>query len=272
MIQNEDEIRDLYRRRAKRYDQLTKLYSLLGFRGRVYRRMAVEALNLKRGDTVIDIGCGTGLSFPYLRNKVGSEGKILGVDLSGDMLEQARQKCRVRGWSNVDLIQCDAGSFAFPDEVGGIISVFALRSIAASDRVIQRGAEALSPGRRFVVLDLKMPEKAPDLLKKLFVLFARPFGVSRELEARRLLESAENYLTNISIFELYFGFAYILTGEAPVDGAHREDGPTGQSGSFARSGKAEMRAKTPGCLNGSNIGLRQKDGDANFVEEVNLTG
>ncbi|MDH3259299.1 MAG: hypothetical protein OEM19_07555, partial [Deltaproteobacteria bacterium] len=81
--------------------------------------------------------------------------------------------------------------------------------------------------RRFVVLDLKMPEKAPELLKKLFVLFARPFGVSRELEARRLLESAEKYLTNISIFALYFGFAYILTGEAPVDPAAAEKGRAG---------------------------------------------
>ena len=56
-------IAELYRKRARNYDFTANLYYLIGFREYAYRRMAVEALGLKRADTVVDIGCGTGLNF-----------------------------------------------------------------------------------------------------------------------------------------------------------------------------------------------------------------
>ena len=56
----------IYRKRAKNYDLYARLFPLLGFRQQVYRTKAVQALNLRPGDTVVDIGCGTGLNFPLL--------------------------------------------------------------------------------------------------------------------------------------------------------------------------------------------------------------
>jgi demethylmenaquinone methyltransferase/2-methoxy-6-polyprenyl-1,4-benzoquinol methylase len=52
------------------------------------RKRAVRALNLQRGDTVVDIGCGTGLNFPLLQGAIGPEGTIVGVDLTDAMLSQ----------------------------------------------------------------------------------------------------------------------------------------------------------------------------------------
>lgn len=49
-----------YRKRAKRYDFTSSLYYLIGFRIEAYRRHAVATLNLQPGDTVVDLGCGTG--------------------------------------------------------------------------------------------------------------------------------------------------------------------------------------------------------------------
>ncbi|MHC4489605.1 MAG: methyltransferase type 11, partial [Planctomycetota bacterium] len=57
-----DAIRDLYRRRAGNYDVTSNLYYLVGYRVFAYRTKAALALDLKRGDTVVDIGCGTGLN------------------------------------------------------------------------------------------------------------------------------------------------------------------------------------------------------------------
>ncbi len=61
------EIAQLYGKRAGSYDVSANLYYLLGIREFAYRKMAVRALNLQQGDTVVELGCGTGLNFRYLR-------------------------------------------------------------------------------------------------------------------------------------------------------------------------------------------------------------
>jgi ubiquinone/menaquinone biosynthesis C-methylase UbiE len=56
----------LYRKRAKRYDWTANLYYLIGFREWAYRKKAIAALSLNKGDTVVEIACGTGLNFALL--------------------------------------------------------------------------------------------------------------------------------------------------------------------------------------------------------------
>ncbi len=209
-------VRELYRRIAARYDLLAHLYYLVGFRGRAYRKMAVRDLNLVRGDTVIDIGCGTGLCFSYLQEKVGPEGRIIGVDLSGDMLEKAWERVQKRGWSNVELVECDAAEFDFPGGVAGVISVFSLRSIERYEALMRKAALTLTPGGRFVVLDLRLPDRSHSWVKRMFLAFAKPFGVGMELAGFRPWEPGEVYFEDTRITPLYFGFAYIFSGRVPT--------------------------------------------------------
>lgn len=151
-----DNLIDLYRRRAKRYDFTANLYYLLGFREWKYRKKAIAALALRPGDTVVELGCGTGLNFGLFESAIGPDGKIIGVDLTDAMLDGARARVTRGGWSNVKLAQRDAGQYEFPSRVNGIISTFALMLVPEFDDVIKRGAQAISPGRRLVVADLKM--------------------------------------------------------------------------------------------------------------------
>jgi demethylmenaquinone methyltransferase/2-methoxy-6-polyprenyl-1,4-benzoquinol methylase len=130
----------LYQKRAKRYDWTANLYYLIGFREWSYRKRAVAALRLKRGDVVVEIGCGTGLNFALLEEAVGPEGKVIGVDMTDAMLSEARKKVDSAGWSNVTLIQCDAAEYAFSGKVDGILSTFALTLVPEYDEVIRRGA------------------------------------------------------------------------------------------------------------------------------------
>jgi ubiquinone/menaquinone biosynthesis C-methylase UbiE len=208
----------LYRKRAPRYDLTANLYYLVGFREWDYRRKAVQALNLNRGDTVVEIGCGTGLNFGLLQERVGPDGVIIGVDLTPEMLAKAAQRVECHRWTNVRLVECDAAEYEFPQEIDGVVSTLAITLVPEYDRVIRDAAAALSPGKRLVILDFKKPEHWPDWLIRLFVAITRPFGVSLDLAQRHPWESVDRYMKMIQFHELYFGALYLCVGEAPVGG------------------------------------------------------
>ena len=213
-ILTNEEIVDIYRKRAKRYDLTANLYRLVGFREPAYRRMAVKALNLHRGDTVVEIGCGTGLNFSLLRRAVGPSGKIIGVDLTDAMLAQARRRVEDEGWANVELVQSDAAQYQFPTDVSGIMSSFAITLVPEFDQVIRNGCKALSPGKRWVVLDFKLPtQPLLRLFVPLVVFVTRPFGVRIEMAERHPWESIDRYLVNTTLTALYMGMAYMAVGE-----------------------------------------------------------
>jgi ubiquinone/menaquinone biosynthesis C-methylase UbiE len=202
----------LYRKRAKNYNVTANLYYLLGFREAAYRKRAVEALDLKPGDTVVEIGCGTGLNFPLLQDAVGPEGKIIGVDLTDAMLEQARKQIEKKGWSNVELVLSDAALYEFPQNADGILSTFALTLVPEFDKVVKNGCGALKPGKRWVILDFKMPSNWLSHLAPLAVFLTRPFGVTIDLAARHPWESIQKHMKNLNMTELYSGFVYIAVG------------------------------------------------------------
>ena len=90
------EIKKRYQESARNYDKFIKTYSCLwrifGFRYEQWREKTIEELHLKEGQTVIDLGCGTGLNFSHLEKKLGPSGHIYGVDISQAMLAQASKK------------------------------------------------------------------------------------------------------------------------------------------------------------------------------------
>ncbi len=210
-----EEVLTVYRKRARLYDLSANLHYLLGFREQAYRKMAVDALRLGPGNAVVDIGCGTGLNFSLLQEKVGPSGKIIGVDLTDAMLAEAASRATRNGWSNVELVQSDAASYRFPDQIDGILSTFALTLEPDYGGVVERGARALTSGKRWVVLDVKLPSNWLRHLAPLLIFLVRPFAVSMEVAKRHPWESLERHLTNTTRRELYFGVAYLAAGEAP---------------------------------------------------------
>jgi demethylmenaquinone methyltransferase/2-methoxy-6-polyprenyl-1,4-benzoquinol methylase len=214
--ESRDHVVDVYRHRAARYDLALELFSLLGYRWRHYRRQAVQALGVQRGDTVVEIGCGTGLNFELVEHAIGIDGRLVGVDLTDAMLAQARHRVRTSGWSNVTLVQADALDFEFPTELNAIISTYALSLVPECAQVIARGCAALSPGGRWVVLDVKIPTNAPRWLQRLGLAAVQPFACTGEWTARRDWETVraamQTNLTDISWTELFFGFTYLAVG------------------------------------------------------------
>lgn len=85
--------------------------------GRI-RMETVALLGLRSGDCVLDVGCGTGLSFPLLRAGVGVHGTVVGVELSPEMCRAARERIERHGWRNVqaietNVVQADFGAHRF---------------------------------------------------------------------------------------------------------------------------------------------------------------
>ncbi len=70
------------------------------------RRRAAAACRLEPGDTVVEMGCGTGANLPYLREQVGPEGTVVGVDFTGPVLERARDL--TAEYDNVSVVRADA--------------------------------------------------------------------------------------------------------------------------------------------------------------------
>ena len=91
------------------YGRWARLYDLIARRtpgiARL-RRRAAAACRLEPGDTVVEMGCGTGANLPFLRERVGPEGTVIGIDFTGPVLERAR--AATAAYDNVHVLQGDA--------------------------------------------------------------------------------------------------------------------------------------------------------------------
>lgn len=120
------------------------------------RRAARLALDLKPGDRVLDVACGTGLNFPHLRELVDERGKVVGVDLTPAMLDIARKMIVKNGWTNVEVHEADAANLPFPDtSFDKVIVSFALIIIPDYVRAIEQVRRVLVPGGRFVAVEMR---------------------------------------------------------------------------------------------------------------------
>lgn len=120
------------------------------------RREARLALGVERGDRVLDLATGTGLNLPHLRELVGAEGRVTGVDLTPAMLDIARAQIERHGWENVEVREADAAALPFPDaSFDKAICAFALNIIPEYVRAIEELKRVLVSGGRFVSLELE---------------------------------------------------------------------------------------------------------------------
>ncbi len=120
-----------------------------------FRREARLALGAQRGDRVLEVACGTGLNFAHLRELVGDEGQVVGVDLTPAMLERAQRRIARHGWKNVEVREADAAQLPFPEaSFDKAICTFALNIIPNDVRAIEEIRRVLASGGRFVSLEM----------------------------------------------------------------------------------------------------------------------
>lgn len=164
------------RRGLRRYERFAWAYDVMSGEPvyRAGRRLGIDALGLRPGQCVLDIGCGTGLNFPLLAERVGTYGRIVGVDTSAAMLEQARTRVAGAGGENVRLVEADVTTLELVrvrKEAGGPIdaalATYALSLMPDWPAAWQRMRDLVRPGGRLAVVDMQRPDGPANVLTPL---------------------------------------------------------------------------------------------------------
>lgn len=207
------EVRTLYDRMAPFYDALSRPYGWFGSKRLAER--AIDELRLRPGDTVVDLGTGTGRNLPELAAAVGPAGRVVGVDLSPGMLERARRRVTGLGLDNVELVEAGISGFDLPPGVDGVVSSYAIEMLPDYDEVISRLVDQIPPGGRIVVNGLRSPERWPEWVVRMGSALSRPFGVSEAYRAHRPWEAIERHTVDVIHDEAMAGAVYLAAGSAP---------------------------------------------------------
>ena len=178
------------------------------------RRLAISRLALRPGDVVFDVGCGTGLSLSMLRRGIGPKGRIVGIEQSPEMVEQARRRVAKARWARVALmcspvetadirVSADAALFHFTHDI--------LQRPEAIANVIGH----LKPGARVVASGLKWA--APWLMQpvNLFVLPAALRSVTSLDGMDQPWRLLQDQLGQMRVESRLLGGAYIARGSKP---------------------------------------------------------
>jgi ubiquinone/menaquinone biosynthesis C-methylase UbiE len=146
---------------AWRYDLLLWLGNLMvGGKWQRLRHKTAELAHLQPGETVLDVGCGTGTLALLAKQRVGATGRVTGIDPSESMIARARRKAARRGLE-VDFRVGAIEQLAFPDQAFDVVlSTFMMHLLP--DDLKRRGlaevARVLKPGGRLLVVDTCRPE------------------------------------------------------------------------------------------------------------------
>lgn len=118
------------------------------------RRVCVARLRLKPGEMVLDVACGTGLSFRRLRQQVGPQGQVIGIEQSAEMIEQARDLIKRESWTNVELIHAPVEKAVIPHDTDAALFHFT-HDVLCSPKAVRNVLRAMKPGGRIVAAGLK---------------------------------------------------------------------------------------------------------------------
>ncbi len=122
---------------------------------------------LKKGDTVVDLGSGAGNDCFVTRAEVGPEGKVIGIDMSQDMIDKARQNASRLGYTNVEFKLGEIESLPLDDETTDVvISNCVLNLVPDKRKTMQEIYRVIRPGGHFSVSDIALKKPLPEQLRE----------------------------------------------------------------------------------------------------------
>jgi len=136
---------------SKLYAEFAPLYDKV-FGKIFYNRLehVIENLGIPPGAKVLEVGAGTGTSFPAYP----SHCEITGVDLAPDMLARARQKIQENGWSHIKVLEMNALELKFPDNTFDYVMAFHVVTVVPDPvGMVAEAKRVCKPGGRIVIVN-----------------------------------------------------------------------------------------------------------------------
>lgn len=199
------------------YDKLSVIYDYISnWYYKKARNYAIKELQLKNGQTVLNVPCGTGVNFKYFNEYLNNTGLIISIDLSSGMLDKAKQKIEKNGWTNVKIelnnaTKIDQNWLDYRDEQIIIDSVFCdlgLSGLPEWRNIIDNMISILKPNGRIVILDwyLEKPSLKGDFVK----------WIGKGEVDRPIYQYLETKVSNFKVDDSFnYGGVFVASGSKP---------------------------------------------------------
>jgi ubiquinone/menaquinone biosynthesis C-methylase UbiE len=201
------------------------------------RARTVEKLALRPGDRVLDVACGTGLSLSALRDAVGPEGEVIGIELSPDMISLARRRVAEAAWSNVRLLESPIESADIPESLDAVLFHFT-HDVMRSPQALERIFAAARPDARIALAGMKYAPWWMAPVNLIVRAKARPYMTTFDGLAAPW-ELALPYLREFNWYPVLFGTGYVGWGRAHEADRAASD-PKGARRQVVRPGSAGL--------------------------------
>ncbi len=213
-------IRTAYRRYARIYDAVFGPILHPG------RKLIIQALNLRPGDHILEVGVGTGLSLPLYPKDV----TVTGIDISGEMLAKARERVRQQDLTQVEaVLEMDAEDLKFPaNTFDKVVAMYVVSVVSDPSRLVDEMRRVCKPnGEMFIVNHFRSRNGFIRALEGLFSPLAKLVGFHPDLGLEDLLEQTALDVVEVRSANL-FGYWKVLRCRSTI----RRSLPTGTTESI----------------------------------------
>ncbi|PLX21257.1 MAG: hypothetical protein C0597_03545 [Marinilabiliales bacterium] len=181
-----------------------------------YKKQAFVNTSLKKGDKVLVFCCGTGLDFPFIMDKIGKEGKIVGVDFSHKMLKKAHKRIGKNNWKNIELVEADVTKYKVHenDLYDAAVCTLGLSIIPEYQIAYCNLISAVKESGEIIIGDMQLASNRYAKFNPLTIFMAKKFGGSYEghKNSLQIFELMKKNLKKVYKNEFFLGAYYFAIG------------------------------------------------------------
>lgn len=169
---------------------------------------AVQDLTLEEGQKVLDLACGPGYTFTYLKKHLGDSGKIVAVDYSHKMLSLAEKTISDNKLKNIELINADAATVNLSELFDASICVLGLSVIPDWQVSFKKMISCTKVGGKIAIIDSVIPEQSNIVAKMFMYMMFKWVGAKN----RDIINFTKDYLSDVTVREFRGGKYFIVIG------------------------------------------------------------